>query len=118
SQFWRWGRGQAVGGVRFNLATTSVEQGTELDALPPSVKFYGGGSDDIRGFPLRALPENNGRGALSKLSAKFELRKTHFIRPALEAVVFFDAGIFGQESWSLDPKLYESPGIGLRWLSP
>lgn len=117
-QLWRWGRGNAVGGIRFNTSTTSVRQQVNLEDLPPSVKYYGGGSNDIRGFPLKTLPENNGLGALSKLLLKLELRKTHLARPSLEGFIFHDSAIFGLQSWSLDPKLYQSPGVGIRWLSP
>ena len=117
-KLWKWGRGNAVGGLRVAAHTTVVEQASLLPDLPPSVKYYGGGSDDIRGFGYRQLPENNGLGALSKLLAKFELRKTHFFAPALEGFVFYDTAYFGFDSWELSPRLRQSPGLGLRWVSP
>lgn len=117
-RLWKWGRGAAVGAVRVGAFATDVDETVPLSQLPPSVKFYGGGSDDIRGFGYRQLPANNGLGALSKLLAKFELRKTHFFRPSLEVFAFYDAGYFGDESWQLSPRLKQSPGAGLRWVSP
>ena len=67
-RLWRWGRGHAIGGVRIGLFTSAVEKSSVLTKLPPSVKFYGGGSDDIRGFAYRQLPDNNGLGRCQKPS--------------------------------------------------
>lgn len=117
-RLWKWGRGNAVGGIRVGAHTTIIENSSAIVDLPPSVKFYGGGSDDIRGFGYRQLPENNGVGALSKLLVKFELRKTHFYAPSLELFGFYDTAYFGFDSWELSPRLRQSPGVGLRWISP
>ncbi len=113
-----WGRGNAVGGVRLMAATTLVPDNVSIASLPPSVKFYGGGSDDIRGFLLRTLPDNNGRGALSKVGLKLELRKTHLFIDALEGFVFLDSAYFSERSWDLESRRWQSPGLGVRWLSP
>jgi translocation and assembly module TamA len=113
-----WGRGSAIAGLRLSGATTWVGEGTSLARLPPSVKFYGGGSDDIRGFRLRSLPENAGLGALTKLSGKLEFRRTNIIRDNFELYTFVDGSHFGERSWYVSPRLYYSPGVGLRWLSP
>jgi translocation and assembly module TamA len=113
-----WGRGNAVGGVRLMAATTLVPDDVSLISLPPSVKFYGGGSDDIRGFLLRTLPDNNGRGALSKAALKLELRKTHLFNDAFEGFAFLDNAYFSEKSWDLELRRWYSPGIGIRWLSP
>jgi translocation and assembly module TamA len=112
------GRGTIVGGVRFIGGTTWVREDIALKSLPPAVKFYGGGSDDIRGYLLKTLPKNDGQGALSKIALKWELRRTYFWRESLEAFTFLDTAYFGDQSWELDKQLWYSPGIGLRWLSP
>ena len=112
------GKGEAIAGVRVNTSTTWVQDFVKLDDLPPSVKYYGGGSDDIRGFDLSSLPSNNGLGSLTKFSLKLELRKTYVFIPAIESFTFIDLGFFGLRSWELDEQLWYSPGIGLRWLSP
>lgn len=112
------GRGEAISGVRLNTATTSVPDNISLDSLPPSVKFYGGGSDDIRGYKLSALPANNGLGSLTKVSFKYEFRKTYVFIPTIESFTFIDTAYFGKKSWELDDRLFYSPGTGLRWLSP
>jgi translocation and assembly module TamA len=113
-----WGRGTIIGGIRFNAGTTWVSDDVLVNDLPPTVKFFGGGSDDVRGFTLRTLPQNDGLGALTKVGAKFELRRTYLFYESLEAFTFMDAAWFGDKSWSIDPELFYSPGVGIRWLSP
>ena len=112
------GKGSAIGGIRLNTSTTWVPDEVSLSSLPPSVKFYGGGSDDVRGFRLSTLPDNNGLGALTKLSVKFEFRKTHVFIPTIESFTFVDTTYFGARPWEVDDRLWYSPGTGLRWLSP
>jgi translocation and assembly module TamA len=111
-------RGSIVAGVRVNAGTTWVADEVDPSSLPPSLKFYGGGSDDIRGFLLRTLPRSDGRGALSKLGLKLELRRTHVWKESLEAFSFLDSAYFGERSWSTSSQLFTSPGLGIRWLSP
>jgi translocation and assembly module TamA len=113
-----WGRGWLVGGVRFNLGTTWVNRDVDLKGLPPSVKYFGGGSDDVRGFLLNTIPKNDGLGALTKVSSKFELRRTYLFVKSVEAFTFVDNAYFGDYSWSILPRLWYSPGVGLRWISP
>jgi translocation and assembly module TamA len=113
-----WGRGWAVGGIRMNVATSWVNHDVNLNDLPPSLKLYGGGSDDVRGFTLNTLPKNSGLGALTKLGTKLELRKTYFYKETLEAFTFIDMAYLGERSWMLDKRLWYSPGFGMRWLSP
>lgn len=113
-----WGRGTLVGGVRLNAGTTWVSDEVGLKGLPPAVKFYGGGSDDIRGYLLKTLPKNDGLGALTKLGLKLELRRTYLWKETIEAFSFVDSSYFGDASWNLQKQLWYSPGVGVRWLSP
>lgn len=114
-----WGRGTLIGAGRFTFGTSWVDtEKASLSTLPPSVKFFGGGSDDIRGFYLNTIPENGGLGALTKISAKFELRRTYLFIPSLEAFAFMDGGYFSEKPWTQGEQLYYSPGFGIRWLSP
>lgn len=113
-----WGRGALIGGARLNAGTTWISNDVSGTSLPPTVKFYGGGSDDLRGFQLKTLPHNGGLGALTKLTLKLEARRTYVYREDLEAFAFVDSGYFGERSWTMDPTLYYSPGFGIRWLSP
>ena len=118
SELGYWGRGALIGGIRLNAATTWVADDVSLSSLPPSVKFYGGGSDDIRGFLLNTLPDNNGLGALTKLGVKLELRRTNIFIESMEAFTFVDLSRFGFRSWETEDRLWYSPGLGLRWTSP
>lgn len=114
-----WGRGTVIGAVRLNAGTTWLNTDRiSIESLPPTVKFFGGGSDDIRGFYLRSLPKNNGTGALTRAVAKLELRRTYLFVPSLEAFAFVDGGYFSEEPWQIETPLFYSPGAGLRWLSP
>jgi translocation and assembly module TamA len=113
-----WGRGNLIGGLRTIVGTTWVSNDVSLNDLPPAVKYFGGGSDDIRGFQLKTLPQNDGLGALTKLALKLELRRTYVYLESIEAFTFVDMAYFGNQSWEVDPILYYSPGFGLRWLSP
>ena len=113
-----WGKGSVIAGVKALAGTSIVNRDVSLSSLPPVVKFYAGGSDDIRGFDLRSLPFNDGQGALTRLGAKFELRRTHFIKPTLELFTFYDLVFMGEHSWQLDKTYWDSIGVGLRWLSP
>ena len=112
------GKGSAIGAVRFMASTTWVPDDVGLSKLPPSVKFYGGGSDDIRGFRLSTLPDNNGLGALTKLGTKLEFRKTNVFIPTIESFTFIDFTYFGFRSWKIEDRIWYSPGTGFRWLSP
>jgi translocation and assembly module TamA len=113
-----WDRGNLIAGARLNAGTTWVPDDVSLFSLPPTVKFYGGGSDDVRGFLLRTLPRNNGLGALTKLGMKLELRRTYLWRESLEGFIFTDGAYFGERSWYVRPRLWYTPGMGIRWLSP
>lgn len=117
-RFATFGRGILIGGFRTIAGTTFVSGSEDVESLPPLVKFFGGGSNDIRGFQLNTLPRNDGLGALSKLVFKWELRKTYFLIPSLEIFGFLDHGQFGEKSFSTSSQTYYSPGIGLRWNSP
>lgn len=113
-----WGKGTIIGALRLNAGTTWVSDDVTLKSLPPSVKFYGGGSDDVRGFLLNTLPDNNGLGALTKVELKLEVRRTYVVIETLEIFGFLDNALFGSKSWGTEPRLWYSPGVGLRWLSP
>ena len=112
------GRGHFVGGLKLVAGTVVLPRDFAFERLPPSVKYYGGGSEDLRGFKLKSVPFNDGAGSLTKVLLKSELRKTAFFHDTLESVAFFDIARFGQETAELESRLYYSPGVGLRWQSP
>ena len=117
-RFFYWGKGSLIGGFKSLLGTSIVDNNVSLAGLPPNVKFYAGGSDDIRGFDLKSLPMTSGEGALTKAGGKFELRRTSFFIPSLEVFTFYDLVFLGDQSFNVDPAYWYSIGLGLRWLSP
>jgi translocation and assembly module TamA len=113
-----WGTGHLVGGIRLLGATTWTRENLSIIDLPPSLKFYGGGLNDIRGHQLNTLPKNQGAGSLSKLALRVELRRTQLFHSSVEGIIFYDEARFGDTSFELNPTRYLSPGLGLRWNSP
>jgi translocation and assembly module TamA len=113
-----WGRGDIILGQKLILGTTLQSNEHALSDLPPSLKFYAGGSHDVRGHGLNELPQNNGAGALSKMAIRLEARKTAFIRDDLELAIFFDAARLSEKSFSSIGETPYSPGLALRWHSP
>lgn len=112
------GKGDAIFGIKLLASSTWVPNSVKIDSLPPSVKLYAGGSDDIRGFKLNSLPSNDGLGALTKLGLKLEIRKTYVFKPTIESFTFVDGAFLGEKSYKVDNRFWYSPGTGLRWLSP
>jgi len=104
-------------GIRGSFATTRAGRDTNYDDLPPSFKYALGGSEDLRGFGRKALP-TEGSGALTKAYLGSELRLNNSLPYQLQPFVFADWGRLGQESFDLDPTLFWSPGLGVRWGSP
>ncbi len=106
-----------VFGIRGSFATTRPGRDTNYDDLPPSFKYALGGSEDMRGFGRKALP-TEGSGALTKAYLGSELRLNNSLPYQLQPFIFADWGKLGQRSLILDPTLFWSPGVGLRWGSP
>lgn len=113
-----WGRGELILGQKLILGTTLQSQDQRLEDLAPSLKFYAGGSHDVRGHGLNELPSNNGTGALTKIVLRLEARKTAFLRDDLELAIFFDSARLSEKSLSTTGETPYSPGIALRWDSP
>lgn len=104
-------------GVRGSFAATRPGRDTNYEDLPPSFKFTLGGSEDMRGFGRKALP-TEGSGALTKAYLGTELRLNNSLPYQLQPLVFADWGRIGNDPMKLDPTLFWSPGLGVRWESP
>ncbi len=105
-------------GLRGGLATTFLGKTTTISALPPSLKHYLGGSENLRGFDRRELAGPTGLGALTSAYLSLEVRVPDFVPWGIQPIGFADAGLLGTESISLKGPLYFSPGLGARWQSP
>ncbi|MCB1214015.1 MAG: BamA/TamA family outer membrane protein [Deltaproteobacteria bacterium] len=104
-------------GIRGGLDSTyASEDPNTRDRLPPNLRYYLGGSQNLRGFSRKELPGEG--GALSALWLSLEVRLANFFPLWIEPIVFFDIGLLGQQAFRFDKRLYYSPGIGIRLDSP
>ena len=98
-------------------ATLGVTAQSEFSELPPSVRFFAGGDESVRGFGYETLgPTNelgNVIGGSSLLVASIEYE--HRLRNDLYGAVFVDAGNAFDD---LDVDAAVSAGLGVIWRSP
>lgn len=105
-------------GSRTRLGTFLFEdQALGLTEIPVSQRFFLGGDSDLRGFSRKQLPVDSS-GFVSAVTQGFELRFVEILPMNLQPLFLFDFGYGGSESLKLNPSLYYSPGVGLRWSSP
>ena len=106
-----------VVGLRGLAQTTITDTGSaSFPRLPPQFLSYLGGSQDLRGFKRKELP-NASRGALTALYAGLEVQLANVLPLNIQPIVFVDVGAMGQDTLSLDRPAYWSPGFGVRWPS-
>lgn len=92
-------------------------ESSEFSKIPPSLRFYAGGDDSIRGYGRRKVSPTDAEGNaiggryLTTLSLEYEYR----IRESLGLAFFVDSGRAGYNEF--DPIAYGA-GFGLRWYSP
>ncbi len=96
--------------------------------IPPSQKFYLGGPNNMKGFPLFLLGPQAARGSSGtpqplggsvEAYSLMELEYPVLREAGIKAVVFFDAG----NTWNGFPGAGSDPirfdaGFGIRWFSP
>jgi translocation and assembly module TamA len=90
---------------------------SDFSKLPPSVRFFAGGDNSIRGYDYNTLGPTDATGQviggseLAIASLEFE----HKVRPHWSVAVFVDSGN-AFDHGAFDAKT--GAGIGARWLSP
>ncbi|MGB5721668.1 MAG: BamA/TamA family outer membrane protein, partial [Woeseiaceae bacterium] len=98
-------------------ATLGVTAKSEFGELPPSVRFFAGGDESIRGFDYEALgPKDNAGnviGGSNLLVASVEYE--HLLRGNFYGAAFVDAG---NAFDSMDVDAAIGAGLGLKWFSP
>ncbi len=105
-------------GMRWGAMTSFTPGGDGSDPqLPSNFSFSIGGDQDLRGFGRRELP-GAGRLALTALYWGTEFRFANSLPARFEPYLFFDFGVLGARTLSIDSTLFASPGFGLRWQSP
>ena len=98
-------------------ATAGLTAKSEFGELPPSVRFFAGGDESIRGFGYNTLgPKDElgnviGGSNLLVMSIEYE----HLLRGNFYGAVFLDAG---NAFDTLDVDAAVGAGLGLKWLSP
>ncbi len=100
--------------ARAEAGTTWVQ---DFDLLPPSVRFFAGGDQSVRGFAYQALGPKDSAGNVigGRHLLVGSIEYEHRIKEKWAAAVFYDAGNainhFGDE-------LEHSVGVGVHWRSP
>ncbi|MBB3167143.1 autotransporter assembly complex protein TamA [Simiduia aestuariiviva] len=99
--------------ARGELATTLKD---DFADLPPSVRFYTGGDNSVRGYQYNALGPQNDEGEViggSNLVVA-SVEYDYLFLPEWSASVFMDAG----NAFDATLDLKRGVGLGLRWYSP
>jgi len=100
--------------VRGELGTSWIP---EIRELPPSVRFFAGGDQSVRGFDYNTLGPTDGAGNVigGKHLLVGSLEYEHRVAERWSAAVFYDVG---NAVNSLDIALERGAGFGVRWRSP
>jgi len=99
-------------------ATTVTDRVSDSPLLVPSnYRSYLGGAKDLRGFGLNEIPRSDA-GALTAVNWSLETRIDIPSVSRLYALSFWDFGLLGTRGMKLDQTIYNSPGLGLYWVSP
>jgi translocation and assembly module TamA len=105
-------------GERFRLLARGQAGWTwqrEFEDLPPSVRFFAGGDNSVRGYGFESLgPEEEGSVIGGKRLLTGSLEFDAHIRPNWSAAVFVDSGSAFNDS----PDFSTGVGLGVRWYSP
>ncbi len=92
--------------------------GDHMSAIPPTLRFFGGGDRSVRGYSYKSLGPRDGSGDVvggrQLLVGSLELERAIFRDWSLS--LFFDAGNAFDSFSSL--KLYQGAGVGLHYYSP
>ncbi len=100
--------------ARAQLGAVATET---FDNIPPSLRFFAGGDQSVRGYDFRTLSPTNEQG--DRIGGRYliagSLEYQYEFIESWRAAVFVDHGN-AVDSWN-DP-LETSLGIGVRWVSP
>lgn len=96
---------------------TDINNRSTPTLIPIEDRVFVGGDRNLRGFPRKGL-NNQGLGYLTFLYLGFELRLIEMLPYHLQPFLLLDRGLLGTQRYTLDPPVFASDGVGLRWLSP
>lgn len=88
-----------------------------FDRVPPSVRFYAGGDNSVRGYDYRNLAPRASSGDVvgGQYLVAGSLEYNWRWRPTWRPALFMDAGNAFNTRWQ---PLAVGAGVGLRWISP
>jgi translocation and assembly module TamA len=114
---WKWIWSLANTGRIITRGELGLTQEKSFDELPPSVRFFAGGDQSIRGYDFESLGpvDDTGQvvGGTGIAVASFEYEQP--VRAKWSVAFFVDSGNAFKDS-TLDAKT--SAGVGVRWQSP
>lgn len=100
---------------RFHLGGTLIDS---LSDLPPSLRYYAGGDQSVRGYAYKSIgptdAAGNVVGAKHLVVYSLELERTLFGN--WSAALFFDSGDAPDEL--IDLSMKNGVGVGIRWNAP
>ncbi|MEZ8101940.1 autotransporter assembly complex protein TamA [Vibrio bivalvicida] len=88
----------------------------EFDKLSPSLRFFAGGDNNLRGYGYESISPRDKSGALTgaKYMATSSLEYQYRVYGDWWGAVFYDVG----DAFNESPKLKRGTGFGVRWASP
>lgn len=90
-----------------------------FDDLPPSLRFYAGGDQSVRGYAYRSLgPEVDGTVVGGRYLAVGSVSYGYQLTPNWRPAVFVDRGNAYRTLDELSAKAKTGAGFGIRWSSP
>jgi len=88
----------------------------EFDKLSPSLRFFAGGDNNLRGYGYESISPRDKSGALTgaKYMATSSLEYQYRVYGDWWGAVFYDVG----DAFNESPKIKRGTGVGVRWASP
>ena len=113
----RWIRSFGTGNRFLARLDAGMTSSKDFSELPPSIRFFAGGDQSVRGYDFNSLgpkdSEGNVIGGSNLLVASVEYER--HLRGNFFAAVFIDAGNAFNDT-DVDPEV--GAGLGLKWRSP
>jgi translocation and assembly module TamA len=99
--------------ARIDLAANIID---DISDVPPSIRFFAGGDNSLRGYDYESISPTDETGALigAKYLATSSLEYQYRVVGDWWAATFVDAG----DAWSATPETKIGTGFGVRWASP
>lgn len=88
----------------------------QVDNLPPSIRFFAGGDNNLRGYAYESVSPRNSDGELigGRYMTTASLEYQYQVKNNWWLATFFDYG----SAWSNTPDWKRGIGFGMRWGSP